>query len=206
MSSARGAARTGTGLQRRGRRGWPLVLLLPLALLRAQTLAAQAAPPIRQAFPMPEEYRGIQLRAQETQRTLLLAMVDSMPEALFRRAAADGQRDFAEQVHHAANANQYIVAHYQLGWDSLPVRADTAVVFNTRAGLRAFVAASYAFSIGVLKDQSAPDRQALIWYFGQKMPKWMVWDELNQHTIWTAGQIVANFRAAGMAPPAFLYF
>jgi hypothetical protein len=25
-------------------------------------------------------------------------------------------------------------------------------------------------------------------------------------TIWTAGQIVANFRAQGMAPPPFLYF
>ncbi|MFN8647870.1 MAG: hypothetical protein U0104_13960 [Gemmatimonadales bacterium] len=188
------------------RRACLLLLLAAAPVVRAPALAAQAAPPIRQAFPMPEEYRGIQLRAQETQRTLLLAMVDSMPEALFRRAAADGQRDFAEQVHHAANANQYIVAHYQLGWDSLPVRADTAVVFNSRAGLRAFVEASYAFSLRVLREQAADDRQALIWYFGQKMPKWMVWDELNQHTIWTAGQIVANFRAAGMPPPSFLYF
>ena len=34
----------------------------------------------------------------------------------------------------------------------------------------------------------------------------MVWDELNQHTIWTAGQVVANFRAIGMPPPSFLYF
>ncbi len=183
-----------------------LLLLAAAPVVHSPALAAQAAPPIREAFPMPEEYRGIQLRAQETQRALLLAMVDSMPEALFRHAAADGQRDFAEQVHHAANANQYIVAHYQLGWDSLPVRPDTAVVFNTRAGLRAFVEASYAFSIRVLRDQAAADRQALIWYFGQKMPRWMVWDELNQHTIWTAGQIVANFRAAGMPPPSFLYF
>ncbi|MBK6422955.1 MAG: hypothetical protein IPI38_09885 [Gemmatimonadetes bacterium] len=188
------------------RRAVALVALCALTVACPPSLAAQAAPPIRQAFPMPEEYRGIQLRAQETQRTLLLAMVDSMPEALFRRAAADGQRDFAEQVHHAANANQYIVAHYQLGWDSLPVRADTAVVFNTRAGLRAFVDASYGFSIRVLREQPAAERQGLIWYFGQKMPRWMVWDELNQHTIWTAGQIVANFRAAGMAPPSFLYF
>lgn len=99
------------------RRAVALVALCALTVACPPLLAAQAAPPIRQAFPMPEEYRGIQLRAQETQRTLLLAMVDSMPEALFRRAAADGQRDFAEQVHHAANANQYIVAHYQLGWD-----------------------------------------------------------------------------------------
>jgi len=155
---------------------------------------------------MPAEYREIQLRAQETQRTLLLSMVDSMPEQFFRSVAAEGQRDFAQQIHHAANADQYIVAHYILGWDSLAVHPDTTVVFNTRSGLRAFVEAVYAFSIGVLRREEDADRQTTIWYFGQKMPKWMVWDELNQHTIWTAGQIVANFRAHGMAPPSFLYF
>lgn len=169
-------------------------------------LAAQNAPPIRQAFPMPAEYRAIQVRAQETQRALLLSMVDSMPESMYRRAAAEGQRDFAEQIHHAANANQYIVSRYVLGWDSLPIRPDTAAIFNSRAALRGFVAASYAFSLDALAQQGEADRQELIWYFGQKIPRWMVWDELNQHTIWTAGQVVANFRAIGMAPPSFLYF
>ena len=57
-----------------------------------------------------------------------------------------------------------------------------------------------------LREQSGDDRPHLLCYFGQKMPKWMVWDELNQHTLWTAGQMVANFRAHGMPPPAFLYF
>lgn len=155
---------------------------------------------------MPPEYRAIQVRAQETQRTLLLSMVDSMPERFYRTAAGEGQRDFAQQVHHAANANQYIVAHYILGWDTLPVRRDTSMIFNSRAALREFVAASYEFSIRTLEQESLEDRQATIWYFGQKMPKWMVWDELNQHTIWTAGQIVANFRSRGMPPPSFLYF
>lgn len=186
--------------------GHALGILLPLLLLVAPLLSAQQAAPIRQAFPMPAEYRDIQLRAQETQRNLLLSMVDSMPEQFYRTAAAEGQRDFAEQIHHAANADQYIVAHYILGWDSLPVRTDTASIFNSRNGLRSFVSAAYDFSIRTLKAQTMEDRQSTIWYFGQKMPKWMVWDELNQHTIWTAGQIVGNFRARGMAPPSFLYF
>jgi hypothetical protein len=155
---------------------------------------------------MPPEYKDIQLRAQETQRTLLLSMVDSMPERFYRSAAAEGQRDFAQQIHHAANANQYIVAHYILGWDTLPVRRDTSLIFNTRVALREFITASYDFSIRTLQRESTEDRQATVWYFGQKMPKWMVWDELNQHTIWTAGQIVANFRSHGMPPPSFLYF
>jgi hypothetical protein len=155
---------------------------------------------------MPAEYRDIQIRAQETQRALLLSMVDSMPERLYRVAAGIGQRDFAQQIHHAANANQYIVAHYILGWDSLAIRPDTARIFNSRAALHEFVSQSYDFSLRTLRAQSAEDRQGTIWYFGQKIPRWMVWDELNQHTIWTAGQIVANFRAQGMAPPSFLYF
>jgi len=184
-----------------------LCLVLPFPVPPSPfTLAAQQAPPIRQAFPMPLEYRDIQLRAQETQRTLLLSMVDSMPERFYRSAAAEGQRDFAQQIHHAANANQYIVAHYILGWDTLPIRPDTALIFNSRTALRGFITASYEFSIRTLQGESPEDRQATIWYFGQKMPKWMVWDELNQHTIWTAGQIVANFRSHGMPPPSFLYF
>ncbi|HEY7681379.1 MAG TPA: hypothetical protein VH879_01940 [Gemmatimonadales bacterium] len=183
-----------------------LSLVLSFPVPRTPSLAAQQAAPIQRAFPMPAEYRDIQLRAQETQRTLLLAMIDSMPERFYRTAAAEGQRDFAEQIHHAANADQYIVAHYILGWDSLPIHRDTAVIFNSRRGLRDFVAACYEFSIRTLRQQSPEDRQILIWYFGQKMPKWMVWDELNQHTIWTAGQIVANFRSHGMPPPSFLYF
>jgi hypothetical protein len=178
-------------------------LLLALASARLQ---GQQAPPILRSFPMPPEYREIQLRAQQTQRTLLLSMVDSMPEQFYRLPAAEGQRDFAQQIHHAVNANQYIVSHYILGWDTLPIRPDTAVIFNSRAGLRAFVNASYDFSIRILTEESAEDRQTPIWYFGQKIPKWMVWDELNQHTIWTAGQIVANFRSHGMPPPSFLYF
>jgi hypothetical protein len=187
-------------------RARPAGLVLAGLLALAGPARAQQAPPIREAFPMPPEYREIQLRAQETQRALLLSMVDSMPEVFYRTAAAEGQRDFAQQIHHAANADQYIVARYILGWDSLPVKPDTARIFNSREALRGFVAACYDFSLTVLREESPADRQTLIWYFGQKMPKWMIWDELNQHTIWTAGQIVANFRSHGMAPPSFLYF
>ena len=169
-------------------------------------LRGQQAPAIREAFPMPPEYRDIQLRAQETQRTLLVSMVDSMPEEYFRTRAGEGQRDFAQQIHHAAHADIYIVAHYMLEWDTLPFAEDTARILNSRAGLRDFVNAAYDFSVGILRNQSEAARMQTIWYFGQKMPRWMVWDELNQHTIWTAGQIVANFRSHGMPPPPFLYF
>jgi hypothetical protein len=154
---------------------------------------------------MPPEYREIQLRAQETQGSLLLAMADSMPERWYREAAGDGQRDFARQIHHAANADLYIVSRFIKG-EELPETPDTAVTFNSRAGLKRFINAAYDYSTRALKDQTEADRAALVWYFGQKIPKWLVWDELNQHTLWTAGQIVANFRKHGMPPPPFLYY
>jgi hypothetical protein len=171
----------------------------------ASTGSAQE-PETRQSWHLPSEYRAIQLRAQETQRTLLLSMADSMPEAFYRTRATPEQRDFAQQIHHAANADLYIVSHYILGRKEMPVIQDTSITFNSRAGLKRFIEAAYDFSVKALKEESDDDREELIWYFGLKIPKWQVWDELNQHTIWTAGQIVANFRMHGMPPPPFLYF
>ena len=56
-----------------------------------------------------------------------------------------------------------------------------------------------------LEDFSWTDLQ--VKFFGGKLvPKWQIWDEVNQHAMWTAGQIVANFRKNGMAPPSFLFF
>jgi len=86
-------------------------------------------------------------------------------------------------------------------------RADTAAVFNTRAGLRAYIVASYDYLTWLLDNQSEADRNVVIGFFNQaRMPRWQIWDELNQHAMWTAGQIVANFRKQGMAPPSFLFF
>ena len=146
------------------------------------------------------------LRAQTTQRELLLVMADSMPERFYRDAAADGQRDFARRIHHAANVDLYIVPRYVKGEETMPTMPDTSETLNSRAGLRRFINAAYDYSTRALRQQTDADRATSTWYFGQNIPKWLVWDELNQHTIWTAGQVVANFRKLGMAPPAFMYF
>jgi hypothetical protein len=189
-----------TALRRRATRLLTLALLIGAAPLHAQRLATHPT------WTMPAGYKEIQLRAQETQRDLLLAMADSMPERLYRDAATPEQRDFARQVHHAANADVYIVSHYVRGDSLMPFPADTAQLLNSRAGLKAFINAAYDYSMRVLRNQSAEDRETVVWYFGQKIPKWLIWDELNQHTIWTVGQIVANFRKHEMAPPAFSYY
>jgi hypothetical protein len=175
--------------------------------MRLPILLALAAAPVTllaQAPPQDGHSRDAQLRMLEYQRTVLLAMADSMPERLYRDRAAPGQRDFAQQVHHAAGAAAYIASTMSSGPAlSLP---DTAASLNTRAGLRRFVNAAFDYSANVLKTQSAEARTQTGNLFGKTMPRWQVWDEIYTHSLWTAGQVVANFRKHNMAPPAFTFF
>ena len=171
-----------------------LFFALGLSALLAAPLTAQ----------MPESYRQVQLSALKVQRNMLLSMVDSMPEGLYREKATPAQRDFAQQIEHAVAAVGGIASH-MLG-ATPPAKADTASYLNSRAGLRGFVNATYDWAEGVLKNQSAADREKDVMFFGKKIPGWQVWDEIHQHTIWTAGQVVANFRKNGMAPPGFGFF
>ena len=83
---------------------------------------------------------------------------------------------------------------------------DTAAALNSRAGLRDFVNAAFDQLGKWLKTQTSQARGETVELFGQNMPRWQVWDEIQTHTVWTAGQAVANFRKHGMAPPAFSFF
>jgi hypothetical protein len=171
-----------------------------LALVLAAPLAAQGSG-------MPESYRQVQLNALELQRTMLLAMVDSMPERLLRDKATPAQRDFAQQIEHASGAVVFLVmTAVKPAGVTRPTTADTATHLNTKAGLKAFINTIYDWAGNILKTQSAADRAAMTTLFGKPMPVWQVWDEVHQHTIWTAGQVVANFRKNGMAPPGFGFF
>jgi hypothetical protein len=148
--------------------------------------------------------RDLQLRMLEHQRKVLLQMVDSMPERLYRDKATPQQRDFAGQIHHAAGAVAG-VARSTMSGPALTL-PDTATAFNSRAGLRSFVTASYDYAAALLRSQTDASRAEMGNLFGNQMPRWQIWDELQLHTVWTAGQIVANFRKHGMAPPAFTFF
>lgn len=173
-----------------------------LTILAAAALPAAAQPA---PVPMPESYRQVQLKMLELQRSMLLAMADSMPESLYRDAVTDAQRDFAAQITHAAGAVPFIAARFM---NAAPVALpDTATALNSRAGLTAFVNAAYDYATELLTSQSADSRAQVVSFFGGlQIPVWQVWDELHQHTVWTAGQVVANFRKHGMAPPGFGFF
>jgi hypothetical protein len=175
------------------------LVLFSLAYAGAPLTAQQPLP-----VPMPESFRGTQLRMLELQRALLLSMVDSMPESLYRDKVTAVQRDFAQQVHHAANAVAGITARYM--GVPLPTLPDTAVALNSRRGLRDYVNATFDFAEGVLKRQTPQSRAEIVGFFGMQIPRWQVWEEVHQHTMWTAGQVVANFRKHDMPPPGWGFF
>jgi hypothetical protein len=177
--------------------------ILIAAACAATPLAAQGA--AAQSASMPESYRAVQMRMLKLQRSLLLAMADSMPASLYRDKVTPVQRDFAQQVHHAASAVAGITARYM--GTPMPSLPDTAVAFGSRAGLTGFINSAFDYAEGVLKAQTAASREEVVNFFGQmEIPRWQVWDEVHQHTLWTAGQIVANFRKHDMAPPGFGFF
>jgi hypothetical protein len=177
-------------------------VLRALVLLACTTgvLAAQET-----VAPNPETVRDAQMRQLELQRTMLLAMADSMPEGLYRDKVMPVQRDFAQHVHHAASAMVFICVRF-MGAER-PSLPDTSVALNSREALTGYVNAAYDFAVQELRQQSEEDRAVVTGFFGgMEIPKWQVWDEIHQHTVWTAGQIVGNFRKHGMAPPGFGFF
>lgn len=168
--------------------------VLTLAVCAVATARAQ----------MPESYRQTQLAMLETERRMALAMADSMQERYYREKVTPPQRDFAQQIAHAAGAVPMIASMFLGG--PRPAMPDSAASLASRAGLRAYINAAYDYGTNLLRTQTAADREASVQFFGNAMPKWQVWDELHQHTMWTLGQVVANFRAHGNPPPAFLFF
>jgi hypothetical protein len=182
-------------------------LLATCGLIGATAASAQMKPPetAPATFSMSKEYRDVQKSALQTQRKLLLSFADSMPEKLYRDKATPAQRDFAQQVHHIASAVGAISAIFIKGGKFTD--GDTTAAFGSRAGLKAYINQQYDAADATMAGQTDADRDLKVKFFGGKfIPKWQVWDELNQHSLWTAGQIVANFRKNGMAPPMFLFF
>ncbi len=175
------------------------VVTLAIVAMTASPLAAQ------RGLVLPPEYKDIQADKLDAQHRLLGAMVDSMPERLYRDRATPVQRDFAEQIYHAASSVGFIAARFIFDAPS-PFNADTAKMLNSKEELRAFVNEVFEWAHGALEDQPDEDRSMNVTLFGNNMPKWQIWDEIHQHTIWTTGALVANFRKHGMAPPGFSFF
>lgn len=181
------------------------------ALILPSLSAAQQRRPVQTfgaaAWRMSAEYRQIQRSQLDAQRRLLLAMADSMPENLYRDRVTPPQRDFAQQLQHVVDAGVNLTSFFIATDGVAPPTSDTTALLNTRAGMKAYVNTAYDYLLGVLDRQNEDDRHIVIAFFGgMRIPRWQVWDELNQHASWTLGQVVANFRKKGSPPPPFLFF
>ena len=165
--------------------------LIP-ALGRAQTAA---------------EVQAAQANMMQNERHMVLAMIDSMPSQYFRDKATPAQRDFAMQLYHAVSAVPFL-ARTAMG-STVPAfggMRDSTSATASKDALRAFTNAAYDWAGQAVGAQTPAQRLAAVSLFGAHMTAWQVWDEIHQHTMWTLGQTVANFRAHGMAPPAFMFF
>ena len=167
-----------------------ILLVAPLSIAAAQS---------------PDAIREGQMRMLDLQRSLLLAMADSMPERLYRDKATPSQRDFAQQVQHAAGGAVGIASRFA-GGSARPQLPDTTTALNSREGLKSFINGAFDHCKTLLQSETDAQRAEKVQFFGKEIPRWQVWDEIHQHTIWTAGQVVANFRKHGMAPPPFAFF
>jgi hypothetical protein len=192
-------------------------LLLTLAFVAAAAPLAAQQPMAGQSMagmnmsqatdPMPASYKAVQFAALKEQRRLLLSFADSMPEANYRERVTPPQRTFSEQVQHAAGSAAMIAGGFATATKAQWSFADTAAANGTRAGLKAYINSAYDFAEARLAAQTGADRARTVSLFGSPMmPGWQVFDEINQHTMWTAGQVVANFRMHGGPPPHFGFF
>jgi hypothetical protein len=179
-------------------------------LLFAAAASAQAQQPKagdKLPYALPEQVRDVQRQALEYQRNVLIAMVDSMPERLFNDASHPGQRDFAQQIHHAASAQRLLLTVVFEGARQADPRDEPANInIYSRQNLREYVRFAFDYSLSQLQKHAPEHRGAWVNFFGRIMPGWQIWDEIHTHTLWTAGQVVANFRKHGMAPPQFTFF
>lgn len=188
-----------------------VLLALCTAPIAAQTKApakapSKAAPAALIGAPLtPEGVRQLALDQLAYDKSVLIKMADSMPEQFYTESVTPIQRTFAQQIIHCAWAVNGI-SMMSLHAPGATSGMDSTAALSSRAALKAYVNAAFDAATAYAKAQTAAQRTAQADVFGKKMLGWQVWEELHQHTMWTAGQVVANFRAHGMAPPEFAFF
>ena len=170
--------------------------VLALLAFGATGLAAQTAP----VAP-----RSVQQRQLEWQKNYIIAMAEAMPENLYSDKATPEQRSFAEQLMHAAGFAPMACGRFISGTEpSLPAAEAAA---TSRAALVAYVTAAYDFCLATAASQPDDEREEVVDFFGMmQIPRAETLDHVYLHTVWTLGQVVANFRKHGMAPPEFVFF
>ncbi len=170
--------------------------LLALSLLAVSPLAAQQAPPTG--------FRQQQLADFARERSMTLAMVDSMPERLRNFKPVREVRDFAQQIAHAAVPVAMFAFRARGG--AAPALGDSVAYLSAKPALRELVSRAYDYATIALRDIPETDYAATVTFAGKQMPRWRVFALAHEHSVWTRGELVSYFRLNGMVPPAFDLF
>lgn len=171
-----------------------LTRVLTLLALTATPGLAQL-PPASTApatFRISPEYREVQREALEMRRRMLLAMVDSMTGAAMPAERAALRSTFAMQVRHFVDAETGIAYQWIAGRPRVTVPPDTAFMAGDRAALMAYVNRQYDFLADLLMLESETSRNERVDFLGVMKPRWQVWDEIHQRSLWSAGRIAGS--------------
>jgi len=145
---------------------------------------------------------SVQLRQIEWQRSVILEMIDAMPAEHFRDSVTPEQRDFADQLFHAAMVSEFLCEMGIL--DEAPAPPETDTFRGDAESLKGYITASYGRCEELLADLTEEKHAEVIQPFGGSgMPRGELLDQGYLHAAMTLGQVVANFRKHGMAPPPF---
>lgn len=142
----------------------------------------------------------------ERQKGVLLQYVDAMPDSAWHFTPTPGVRNYAQQLEHIAQATTGLtrrVAGTTLAAPTFPAAAD---YLNSRAQMRAFMAAAFDDAIAVVQAMSDADMAATRDMFGMSRSGWQWVIGIQEHTAWTLGSVVPYLRLNGVTPPTYLAF
>ncbi len=144
----------------------------------------------------------------QTQKRMMLAIADAMPEELFAFKPTDAQRTYAEQVLHIAGANVYLMQHLAGGVEAPAVDTTDFSTFGLEATSKAVVlealAEGYDYGIAVLQEFSEEELVATVSgprYLGEVTRVRMAYFTLS-HAMDIYGQMAVYLRINGVTPPA----
>ena len=168
-------------------------------------LAASALPAQSWDNPFAERLRDDFLVHWESTREYTLAVLDAMPDSGIRFRPTPEQRTFAEQLAHAAAAQNAYFAMF--GKDEI-ARPGRPPEDPGRAEARTYLVESFAYVEDVLRALGADDFSRRSIPFGRNRVPHTAQDlflRAYMHTAHHRGQAVVYLRLQGVTPPAWQF-
>lgn len=173
-----------------------LAIIAGLCSVQLPSLFGQSSPAAAQ--PVTTASQAV-LQAWNEVGRKLVAMAEDFPEAKYDFKPTPEQKTFAEQLMHAAKANDYFLQALQ----GREPKYDESSAIKGKAAVVAYVKKSFADGAAVIQAkgdqgmaQTVPDPET-----GVRMPLTALAYEAVEHSGEHYGQLVVYYRVAGLVPP-----